>query len=285
LNVLDARRRGAGYLFVSVVIAHLVLISAQVTTKRGTPVLQSVAFALVAQVQQAGASVVHAVTGLWTGYADLRSVRAENEALTRELTATRIRLQQERARAEESRELRQLLDLRTRPDVQTTAADVIAATATPGFRTITIGKGSEDGVRRDMAVIGPAGAIGRVIVPSAHAAKVQLLIDGQAAAGALVERSRAQGVVMGTDDGRLQLDYLSSTADVKVGDMVVTSGIDGIYPKGFVIGRIEHVERAGGAYKPITVKPAVDFSSIETVLVVMTPPAAAVADASEGGGR
>jgi rod shape-determining protein MreC len=244
-----------------------------------------VAFGLVAQVQQAGASVVHGITGLWTGYADLRSVRAENEALTRELTAARLRLQQERARAEESHQLRQLLDLRTRADVQTTAADVIAATATPGFRTITIGKGTEDGLRPDMAVIGPAGVIGRVIVPSAHAAKVQLLIDGQAAAGAVVERSRAQGVVMGTGDGRLQLDYLSSTADVRAGDTVVTSGIDGIYPKGFAIGRIEHVERAGGAYKPLTVTPAVDFSSIETVLVVTTPTAAAQADAAEGAAK
>jgi rod shape-determining protein MreC len=283
LNVLDARRRGgAGYLFLLVVVAHLVLISAQVTTKRGTPVLQAVAFGIVAQVQRAGASVVHGVTGMWTGYADLRSVKADNEALTRELTAVRIRLQQERARAEESRELRRLLDLRTRADVQTTAAEVIASTTSPGFRTITIGKGTADGLRPDMAVIGPAGVIGRVIVPSAHAAKVQLLIDGQAAAGALVERSRAQGVVMGAGDGRLQLDYLSSTADVRPGDTVVTSGIDGIYPKGFVIGRIEHVERLGGSYKPITVKPAVDFSSVETVLVVVTPPAAVEARAAEG---
>jgi rod shape-determining protein MreC len=118
-----------------------------------------------------------------------------------------------------------------------------------------------------------------------HAAKVQLLIDGQAAAGALVERSRAQGVVMGTGDGHLQLDYLSSTADVRAGDVVVTSGIDGIYPKGFAIGRIEQVERVGGAYKPLTVTPAVDFSNLEMVLIVMTPPAAAQTAPPEGAAK
>ena len=104
-----------------------------------------------------------------------------------------------------------------------------------------------------MAVISPAGVVGRIIVPSAHAAKVQLLIDLNAAAGALIERSRAQGVVVGTGTGTLRLDYVSGSAEIQTGDTVITSGIDGIYPKGFVIGRVEKVERSGGAYGAITV--------------------------------
>jgi len=112
--------------------------------------------------------------------------------------------------------------------------------------------------------------VGRVVVPSRRAAKVQLLIDRNAAAGAIDERSRAQGVVVGAGDRRLQMEYVSEVSDIVVGDLVVTSGIDGIYPKGYAIGRVETVERAGGAYKRIVVKPAVDFSSIEEVLVVLT---------------
>jgi rod shape-determining protein MreC len=123
--------------------------------------------------------------------------------------------------------------------------------------------------------------VGRVVVPSLRAAKVQLLIDRNAAAGALVERSRAQGVVVGAADRRLQMEYVSEVADVVVGDLVVTSGIDGIYPKGYAIGRVETVERAGGAYKRIVVRPAVDFSSIEEVLVVLT--LAPGREAAEGG--
>jgi rod shape-determining protein MreC len=113
-----------------------------------------------------------------------------------------------------------------------------------------------------------------VITPTARAAKVQLLIDRNAAAGALVERSRAQGVAVGTG-GVLRLDYVSGTADVRVGDTVVTSGIDGIYPKGFVVGQIESVERGQGVFGAIAVRPAVDFSSLEAVLIVLTPPASA----------
>ena len=105
-----------------------------------------------------------------------------------------------------------------------------------------------------MAVISPAGVVGRIIVPSAHAAKVQLLIDLNAAAGALIERSRAQGVVVGTGTDTLRIDYVSGSAEIQTGDTVITSGIDGIYPKGFVIGRVEKVERSGGSYGAISVQ-------------------------------
>jgi rod shape-determining protein MreC len=165
----------------------------------------------------------------------------------------------------------QLLELRDRTALETAAAEVIAAGATPDFRTLTIDKGAGDGIAADMAVIAPAGVVGRVVVPSGGAAKVQLLIDRNAAAGAIVERSRAQGLVVGTGEDRLRMDYVSETADVAVGDTIVTSGIDGIYPKGFVIGRVEAVEKSGGGYKEIAVRPAVDFTSLEEVLVVLTP--------------
>ena len=105
-----------------------------------------------------------------------------------------------------------------------------------------------------MAVIAPQGVVGRVVVPSARAAKVQLLIDRNAAAGALIERSRAQGIVMGSGDTGLRLEYVSEVADVVVGDLVVTSGIDGIFPKGFTIGSVTAVDKTGGAYRQITVR-------------------------------
>jgi rod shape-determining protein MreC len=154
--------------------------------------------------------------------------------------------------------------------LSTVAAEIIAAGATSEFRTITIDKGTTDGLRSDMAVLAPAGVVGRIVVPSARAAKVQLLVDHNAAAGALVERSRAQGVVVGEGEEKLRMDYVSEIADVVTGDVVVTSGIDKIFPKGFVIGRVEAVDKSGGLYKRITVRPAVDFKSLEEVLVVLT---------------
>ena len=112
-----------------------------------------------------------------------------------------------------------------------------------------------------------------------------MLIDRNAAAGALIERTRAQGVVVGTGTGELRMDYVPGSADVKAGDVVVTSGIDGIYPKGFVIGQIQSIRRGGGEYSAIVIKPAVDFTSIEAVLVVLAPPAASDATGTAAANR
>jgi len=273
MALLDIRQR-TGYLFMAVTVGHIALISAQVNTERGVPILEAVTFGAFAEVQRGASSVIGGVRTSWGDYLALQTVRSDNDRLQQEVARLQIALQQERAQAEQSRTLEQLLELRSQAQLATVAAGVIAGSASPDFRTLTIDKGTADGLRPDMAVIAPAGVVGRVITPSARAAKVQLLIDRNAAAGALVERSRAQGVVEGTGVD-LRLNYVSETADVKVGDVVVTSGIDGIYPKGFVVGQIESVERGSGAFGAIVVRPAVDFSSLEAVLVVVTPSAAA----------
>ena len=270
MALLDIRQR-AGYLFLAVTLGHIILISAQVNSRSGVPVLEQATFGVFAEVQRGMTAVVSGVRHLWSGYVGLRHVRAENAELKQQLADAQIQLQQQRALADRSRGLDRLLELRERLTLNTVAAEVIASGATPDFRTLTIDKGTRQGLRPDIAVIAPAGIVGRVVVPSLRAAKVQLLIDRNAAAGALIERSRAQGVVVGAGDELLRLEYVSEIADVAVGDVVVSSGIDGIFPKGFIIGRVEALDRSGGAYRRITVRPAVDFSSLEEVLVVLTP--------------
>ncbi len=274
--------RRPGYLLAAAIVLQVALISAQVSTGRGVPVLEAVVFGSFAEVQRWSTAVVDGIRGVWTGYFDLRGVQTENEALKRELQELKVRLQEERATAQRADRYRQLLELRERAGIDTTAAEVIAAGASPEFRTMTIDKGASDGVARDMAVISPLGVVGRVILPSARASKVQLLIDRNAAAGALIERSRAQGVAVGRGSELLQMEYVPGTADVTSGDVVVTSGIDGIYPKGFVIGRVERVERGPGVFHAIAIRPAVDFSRLEEVLVVLTPLLARTAEGGEG---
>jgi len=274
MALIDARHR-AGYLFVAVLVGHVILISAQVQSRSGVPVLEAVSFGLFAEVQRGMSTVISGIRNTWSSYVGLRQVRSENELLKRELADAQIALQQQRALADRTRSLEQLLEFRDRTNLPMAAAEIVAAAAAPDFRTVTIDKGTRQGLRRDMAVIAPAGIVGRVVVPSPNAAMVQLLIDRNAAAGAIVERreSRAQGVVLGTGEDRLRMEYVPETADVTVGDIVVSSGIDGIYPKGFIIGKVEVVEKAGQAYKRILVRPAVDFTSLEEVLVVLTSPA------------
>ena len=270
MTTLDVRQH-TGYLFLAVILGHVILISAQVNSRSGVPVLEAVTFGLFAEVQRGSSAGVSGVRTVWNRYGTLRDVERENADLKRRLGAVQVELQERRALADRARGLEQLLGLRDRSNLRTLAADIIASSASPDFRTLTIDQGTNQGLRTDMAVIAADGVVGRIVVPSARAAKVQLLIDRNAAAGALVERSRAQGVVKGGGDDRLRLEFVSEAADVATGDLVVTSGIEGIFPKGFTIGRVDGVEKAGPAYKRITVKPAVDFSSLEEVLVVLTP--------------
>jgi len=128
-------------------------------------------------------------------------------------------------------------------------------------------------VMSDMAVVAPAGIVGRIVgQPAAHAASVQLLIDRNAAAGAIVERSRAGGMVIGAEgDLPMRMDLVSNLADIRSGDVVVASGVDGIYPRGFAIGQVQTAERGPGLYYAVTIRPAVDFTSLQDVLVVLVP--------------
>jgi rod shape-determining protein MreC len=270
MAVLDIRQR-TGWLFMAIIVGHIILISAQVNTRSGVPMLEQATFGVFAEVQRGTTSVVSGMQDSWQNYFALQQVRTDNARLQEEVALLRVQMQQERALAEQSRSLQQLLDLRSSMQIETAAANIIGAGASAEFRTMTLDKGTQSGLQTDMAVISPAGVVGRIILPTPRASKLQLLIDRNAAAGAMVERSRAQGLIMGTGSG-LRLDYVSGTADVKAGDRVVTSGIDGIYPKGFVIGQIESIERGGGEFSGIVVRPAVDFTALESVLVVMTPP-------------
>ncbi|HWW88147.1 MAG TPA: rod shape-determining protein MreC [Vicinamibacterales bacterium] len=269
MALTDIRPR-AGSLFLAVMLGHMILISSQVVSRRGGSMLETFTVAIFSEVQRGVSSPVSGVRNAWSGYVGLRRVKMENDQLKRQLADAEVALQEQRAIADRARGLEQLLELRDRSNLHTTAAEIIGASATPDFRTVTIDKGGRDGVRSEMAVIAPLGVVGRVVVSAPRSAKVQLLVDHNAGAGAIIERSRAQGIVMGSGDNLLRMEYVSEVFDVNKGDDVVTSGIEGIYPKGFAIGQVESVEKVGGAYKRITIRPAVDFSSLEQVLVVLT---------------
>jgi rod shape-determining protein MreC len=269
----DIRYR-ARLLFLAVMVGHTLLISAQVNSGRGGSLLQDTLTAVVVEAQRAVWTVVDGVRDVWNSYAALRGVRAENDRLAGEVTRLRVQLQQEQASSRGTEHLRSLLDLRARTVWQTTGAEVIAGSTSPEFRSITIDKGRESGVRTDMAVIAASGVVGRVVDSALRAASVQLLIDRNAAVSVLVERSRAHGNALGNGNGTLSLEYVAAAADVMFDDVVVTAGLDGMYPKGLPVGRVTVVDRKGTSYRRVIVAPFVDFSTLEAVLVILTPPPA-----------
>lgn len=277
----DSRKR-TGIIFVLVMVTQVLLVSAQVQTREGVRVLEAVSFGAFARVQGVTSSAVRGVRDVWSNYAELRGARDENQALKQQLADLELQLQEQRALAARTTKLQELLDLQQSTGLPTLAAEVIGGNpnAMAGIREITIGRGSADGVLPGMAVMSPKGIVGRIIgQPAAHAARVQLLIDKYAAAGAMVERSRVGGMVVGGEkEPPLSMEMVSNLQDVKPGDLIVTSGIDGIYPKGYAIGWVYEAERGKGLYLNISVSPAVDFSSLEEVLVVLVPPRPALPD-------
>ena len=284
--MIDLTRR-TGVSLLAAVSLHVVLLLTQANTAGGVPVLQSVALGVFSEVQRGVTGAVGAVGGLWRDYVELRAVHAENEALRREIDELRLQWQVDRAGAQRVRGLEALLGLRDAAGFATVGARIIAGDATPYFRTLTIDRGRRDGVRPDAAVLSAAGVVGRVVdEPVRGASRVQLLIDRSAAAGALIDRTRVAGLVKGdADDRLLSMEYVSNLDDVEVGDTVVTSGSDGIYPKGFVIGDVASVQRGPGLYRTIRVRSRIRFGDLDEVLVVLpgSPPPTLLAAAGGGG--
>ena len=271
MALLDIRQR-VGWLFMTVTVAHLILISAQVQTRRGVPMLEEAIFGTMAEVQRVATGGIGEARGFWQNYVNLRQIGQRERSAQAARVAARGGAAARAGAGRASRGvLQELLDLKKETPLATTPATVIASGASPEFRTMTLDKGSSQGLAADMAVIAPAGIVGRVILPTPRAAKVQLIIDRNAAAAGLVERTRAQGVVVGTGSDRMRFEYVPGTADLKTGDRVVTSGMDGIYPKGFVIGQIESIERTAGEFSAVLIRPSVNLSALETVLVVTSP--------------
>ena len=265
------KRQRIGYLVLAVLLSHVLLISVQVNVSQERNLLQTVGFSALAGIDEIFTSSANAVGSVWSGYISLRDTEEENASLRESIAQLELQLQQQNALARQARSLHRLLKLRNSSEISTLPAQVIAVDATPWFRTFTVNRGTGDGVQQDFAVIAPNGVVGRVVgPPGPWAAKVQLLIDRNAAAGALIDRTRAAGVVVGVDgQSLLRMDYVSNLEDVRIGDAVVTSGTDGIYPKGFVIGTVQNVQRGEDLYKTILVEPVVDFGNLENVLIVL----------------
>jgi rod shape-determining protein MreC len=266
-------RRRTLTLFVVLCMGHVLLISAQVQSGKGPSVLHASAFEALAAVQGAASAVTGGTGGLWSRYLWLIGTSRQNEELKGRVLILEGELQAERARGARAAALEELLKLQQTVVSPTLAARVIAGNPVPDSRTVTIDRGTSDGIAPNMAVISGEGVVGRIMgKPTARAAVVQLIIGKGANTGAFIEKSGAAGLAVGGfADGYLRLDLVSSGAQLAPGDRVVTSGQDGIYPQGFLLGTVHQVNGVGKA-REILVAPAVDHSHIDVVLVVLARP-------------
>ena len=239
---------------------------------------------LMAPLQRSATAVSGAVSGSWRGVAELVHARAENGVLREQARQLRRELDRLAEVDLENERLRKLLDFRETLTGDVLTARIIGRDATGLARTLTIGRGEADGIVRGAAVLAPEGIVGQVFLASAHAARVLLVSDHNSGVDALVQRTRARGIVQGTVDGGCVLKYVKRTEDVQVGDELVTSGLDGIFPKGLPVGRVVTIDKRGqGLFQSAEVAPRVDFDQLEEVLVTRGPVTPAEPPAAAGG--
>jgi rod shape-determining protein MreC len=234
---------------------------------------ESVLMEMVRPFDAATSRLTDGVSSIVHDYIDLVNVRAENKQLKDELA----RLTNDRARLDElqaeQRHLSELLDLKDVLELRAVAANVIGSDATGLSHTLLLGTGSYGGIRAGMAVLSNQGVVGKVIATSPHSSRVLLMDDHNSALDGFDERSRARGIVAGMVDDGVILKYVDRSQDIKAGDTVITSGLDGIFPRGLLVGTVKSVHREGpGLFLAVSVTPAVDFRSLEQVLVVTEPP-------------
>lgn len=276
-RVIEGRK--SRFLLGALVLAHLVVISRQVEGEGGVSLLQRAIWSVLVPPQRLVASTIHGVKGVWQGYVGLRGTRDENRRLQERVRALETQLEAGREQIGEAGRLREILELRPILPFPTMTAQVIAREGVPWFRNITIDKGKDDGVKLSAPVLGVGGVMGRVVEVGPRAAKVQLLLDRDCGVGVRIERTRTTAVVAGqvafSDSGtsELLMKYVPVLADVVVGDVVVTSGLDQIYPKGLVVGRVRSVGKGSGLFKEVAVQPSANFEKIEEVMVATAPPA------------
>ena len=199
------------------------------------------------------------------------SLGKSNEELTRKMEELQSKLLETEEIRKENDRLNELLQFKSQLKFRVVPAKIIGHDSSNWKKSILINKGREEGVLTHHAVICPRGIVGKVVESFDHNAKVMLIVDNESQIGGMILRTRDIGVLYGRDKDICLLNYLSRNADIKKGDLVITSGFDGFFPKGVILGEVEKVYSEDfGLYKYAEIIPAVDFSKLEEVLVIKT---------------
>ena len=222
-------------------------------------------------IQSALARVNRATVGVWSTYREWKNVRAENRRLREEAQRLRVEALTVTETVEENQRLRRLLALKEAMPLATLSGEIIAREWGGWVRSLTVNRGRADRVTRLTAVIAPDGLIGRVIDVRPGASIVQVLTDPASTVGVVVVRTRTQGIVEGEPRGTLRLKYMARDGSgIQVGDLVVTSGGGGLFPRGIPVGRVRAIDDRGSAlFHYAQLISAVDFARIDEVLLIV----------------
>ncbi len=213
------------------------------------------------------------IVDIWDSYIWLFNTSQKNQELQKELTRLQAEVTRLQELPEENASLREVLELKQKTGYQGIVASVIGYDPSGWIRSVTVNRGAQDNVKTRLPVIQGGAVVGQVISVADTTSQVLLLTDRSSGVAALSQRKRARGIVSGLDRRKCTMQYVREDEDVLVGDAIVTSGMDGIFPKGLKVGQVTRVhDSAGDIFKLIELKPAVDFAHLETLFIVTDVP-------------
>jgi rod shape-determining protein MreC len=235
----------------------------------GEGVVKNLALEAAAPVRKIFSAVIEGVDNAWERYVHLVGLVEENRNLKNKIAGMQTDLLLYKEGYQEAQRLQKLLSLQDEYPYKFIAARVIGREQAALSKIIWIDKGSASGLKPGMPVLAPPGLVGRLTDVSWHSSKILLLIDENSNADVLVQRTRVQGIVRGAGSRGCVVRYISKMEDVKEGDLIVTSGLSNIFPKGLLVGRVSHVGHMDvGLFLQIRLVPFVDFTTLEEVMVL-----------------
>lgn len=266
----DLLRQFRFYLLaIILLLATVVLYSYNLRQKSVTTFFERAVLSVASPFQVAIDSGIDGVQSVWFNYLWLVDTRQENQRLKQENRELEARLLNMEEYALQNERLRKLLAFVDALDLAALPAQVVGEDVSHWSRTIVIDKGTRSGLREGLPVVASEGTVGRIIKVAPYSSRVLLITDSSSAVATLVQRTRTRGIARGFGD-ELNIEYALRDADISVGDVLVTSGTGGIFPKSLPLGRVTSVEKDPfGMFQRITARPMVDFPRLEEVLVVL----------------
>jgi len=255
---------------IALIIVNFIILSLTSRNNHNSYGAERFAIPFVAPFQKAVTHTVVLFRNVWRHYFYLVATSQENVSLKQKLRQAEEKNMQLNEIVIANVRLRKLLNFRKNTKHSYLSAEVVGKDPSPWFKTIIIDKGRAEGVAKGFPVLIPEGIVGLVMTAAKHYAKVLFLIDPNSAVDAMVQRTRARGIIKGGTADVYQFKYVMRQHDVRVGDTVISSGLDGVYPKGVGIGRVLTVSKKNtGIFQEITVAASVDFEKLEEVFVLL----------------
>jgi rod shape-determining protein MreC len=267
------KRFGLVILAGSGILGALIFYSLNIPHKRSANFFERGVMMVFAPVMKPAARMSGFFEDAWDNYLNLVRVRQENLRMRDEIKGLNARIVAAGETALSNQRLEKLLGMRSTIKVPSLTVSVVGEDLSSWFRTVVIDQGSSNGIAEGMPVVAADGVVGQIVKVAPTTSRVLLLTDHTSGIAATIQRSRARGVVKGKGEGLCSLEFTTREEDVKVGDMVITSGIGGVFLKGIPIGEVTMVKRGEyGIFQTVTIRPLVNMSHLEEALVVLRQP-------------